>query len=204
MIRILLVHGSRLMRQALSVVLSREDDLDVPWELSADDDVLAVAARERPDLVVLDFALPDASGAGELCEKLCVRVPECRVLMLVDRRACTGLLPVLSRVTPRVGIVATEESLPRLVEGVRDLMQGKFVLDVELAVAALNAGKNPLTEREKDILRLAVQGEPAKEIAARLFLSAGTVRNYLSRVMSKTGARTRIEAVRRAQEAGWI
>jgi two-component system response regulator DesR len=192
------------MRQALSAVLSQEEDMKVAWELSAGDDVIGVAVREQPDVILLDFALPDAAAAGELCETLCVKMPDCRVLMLVDRRACAGLLPVLTRLTPRVGIVATEDSVPRLIQGIRQLMKGEFVLDVELAIAALNADKNPLTEREKDILRLAVQGAPAKEIAARLYLSAGTVRNYLSRVMAKTGARTRIEAVRRAQEAGWI
>jgi two-component system, NarL family, response regulator DesR len=204
LIQILLAHGSRLMRQALAAVLSQEDDMKVAWELSAGDDVIAVAVREEPDVVLLDFALPDAAAAGELCERLCSKMPDCRVLMLVDRRACTGLLPVLTRLTPHVGIVATEDSVPRLIQGIRQLMKGEFVLDVELAIAALNADKNPLTDREKDILRLAVQGAPAKEIAARLYLSAGTVRNYLSRVMAKTGARTRIEAVRRAQEAGWI
>lgn len=204
MIRILLVHGSRLIRQALSAVLSQEEDMEVGWELSAGDDVLGVTVREHPDVVLLDFALPDAAAAGELCEELCAKMPGCRVLILVDRRACAGLLPVLTRLTPAVGIVATEESVPRLIQGIRQLMEGKFVFDVELAIAALNANKNPLTEREKDILRLAVNGAPPKEIAARLYLSAGTVRNYLSRVMAKTGARTRIEAVRRAQESGWI
>jgi len=202
--RILLAHGSRLMRQALAAVISREEDLDVPWELANGDEVLAVAMRERPDVVLLDFALPDATTTGELCEKICAQVPDCRILMLVDRRACAGLLPILTRLTPRVGIVATEDSVPRLVDGIRQLMAGEFVLDVELAVAALNADRNPLTERERAILRLARKGEPAKEIAAKLYLSAGTVRNYLSRVMAKTGARTRIEAVRRAQDAGWI
>jgi two-component system response regulator DesR len=192
------------MRQALAAVISQEEDLEVPWELSAGDDLLAVAVRERPEVILLDFALPDAAAAGELCEKVCAQIPDCRVLMLVDRRACASLLPILTRLTPRVGIVAIEDSVPRLVQGIRQLMAGEFVLDVELAVAALNADRNPLTERERDILRLARKGEPAKEIAARLYLSAGTVRNYLSRVMAKTGARTRIEAVRRAQDAGWI
>jgi two-component system response regulator DesR len=192
------------MRQALAAVISQEADLEVPWEFSAGDDVLAVALRERPEVILLDFALPDAAATGELCEKICALVPDCRIIMLVDRRACAALLPILTRLTPRVGIVATEDSVPRLVQGIRQLMAGEFVLDVELAVAALNADKNPLTERERDILRLARKGEPAKEIAARLYLSAGTVRNYLSRVMTKTGARTRIEAVRRAQDAGWI
>jgi two-component system response regulator DesR len=192
------------MRQALAAVISQEEDLEVPWEFAAGDDVLAVALRERPEVILLDFALPDAVATGELCEKICAQVPDCRVLMLVDRRACAALLPILTRLTPRVGIVATEDSVPQLVQGIRQLMAGEFVLDVELAVAALNADRNPLTERERDILRLARKGEPAKEIAARLYLSAGTVRNYLSRVMAKTGARTRIEAVRRAQESGWI
>ena len=192
------------MRQALAAVISGEDDLEVPWQLARGDEVLALAMREQPDVILLDFALPDATATGELCEKICAQVPECRILMLVDRRACAGLLPILTRLTPRVGIVATEDSVPRLIEGVRQLMAGEFVLDVELAVAALNADRNPLTERERAILRLAQKGEPAKEIASRLYLSAGTVRNYLSRVMAKTGARTRIEAVRRAQDAGWI
>jgi two-component system response regulator DesR len=192
------------VRQALAAVISQEEDLEVLWELPAGDDVLAVATRERPEIILMDFALPDASAAGELCEKICAEIPDCRVLMLVDRRACAAMLPILTRLTPRVGIVATEDSVPRLVQGIRQMMAGEFVLDVELAVAALNADKNPLTERERDILRLARKGEPAKEIAAKLYLSAGTVRNYLSRVMTKTGARTRIEAVQRAQEAGWI
>jgi two-component system response regulator DesR len=78
------------------------------------------------------------------------------------------------------------------------------VLDTEVAVAALTAGDNPLTDREREVLRLALDGAPAKEIAKNLYLSTGTVRNYLSRILDKTGARTRIEAIRIAQEAGWI
>lgn len=204
MIRIMLIHGSRLVRQALASVLAQEADIEVPWDLSAGEDVVPEASRHRPDVIVLDLASPDVTAAGELCEAICGKLPECRVLTLVDRRACTGLLPLLTRLAPQVGVIATDEPVTRLVEGVRELVAGEFVLDVELAVAALNAGRNPLTEREKEILRLVVKGEPAAEIATHLFLSTGTVRNYLSRIMTKTGARTRIEAVRRAQEAGWI
>ena len=204
LIRIMLVHGGRLIRQALASVLDREDDMDVGWQLAPGEDVLPEAVQQRPDVIVLDFANSETGAAVDLCEAICGKLPECRVLALVDRRSCTGLLPILTKLTPQVGIIATEDPVTRLVHGVRELVAGEFVLDVELAVAALNAGKNPLTEREKGILRLLVKGEPPTEIARMLHLSTGTVRNYLTRIMTKTDARTRIEAVRRAQEAGWI
>lgn len=192
------------MRQALAAVIAGEEDLEVPWELSADDDIIAMTVKYHPDLVILDHALPDAATTGVLCAEICRALPGSRILVLIERRACAGLLPVLAHLTPQVGTISIEDSVPRLIDSVRKLMDGKFVVDVELAVAALNAGKNPLTQREKDVLRLALEGFPAKEIAARLYLSTGTVRNYLSKVLAKTGARTRIEAARRAQEAGWI
>jgi two-component system response regulator DesR len=84
------------------------------------------------------------------------------------------------------------------------LARGEPVLDVELAVAALTAKDNPLTDRELDVLRLARNGAPTKEIASNLYLSAGTVRNHLARIVLKTGARTRQDAIRIAQDAGWI
>lgn len=203
-IRILLAHGGTLLRGALAAVLAKEDDLQVVAELAHADDVLPAAQRDRPDIAVLDYALPGAATIAGLCSRLAAAVPGCAALVTVDRRSSAAVGPELARLVPRVGLIATEASPAALVDSVRRLARGEPVLDIELAVAALTARDNPLTDREREVLRLARDGAPTKEIARRLYLSTGTVRNYLARIVMKTGARTRLEAVRIAQEAGWI
>lgn len=204
MIQVLLGQRGTLFRGALATVLSAEPDLTVVAELDRADDILPIAAREQPDVAVLDASLPGPVTVGELCPALCQSLPACGVLILLDRPAGAGLGRSLARLAPRVGFIGIETSPSDLVEGVRQLARGEPVLDAELAVAALTAGDSPLTEREREVLRLAVDGAPPSEIAQALFLSTGTVRNYLSRILAKTGARTRIEAIRIAQDAGWI
>lgn len=204
MIRVLLAQRGRLVREALSAVLAAENDLEVVAQLAHADEVLPTARRDRPHVAVLDIALPGPTPVTELCPTLCTALPACGVLILLDRQSGPGVGRSLARLAPRVGFLSMETSPYDLVESVRQLARGEPVLDAEVAVAALTAGENPLTERECEVLRMAVDGAPAKEIAQKLFLSAGTVRNYLSRILAKTGARTRIEAIRIAQEAGWI
>ncbi|GAA4710228.1 response regulator transcription factor [Phytohabitans rumicis] len=204
MIRVLLGQRGRLLREALAAVMSAEDDLDVVAELAHADDVLPAARRDRPHVAVLDVALPGTLAVTELCPALCDALPACGVLILLDRHSGAGIGRALARLAPRVGLLGAETSPFDLIESVRQLARGEPVLDAEVAVAALTAGENPLTDRECEVLRMAIDGAPAKEIAQRLYLSAGTVRNYLSRILAKTGARTRIEAIRIAQESGWI
>ncbi|WP_240942829.1 response regulator transcription factor [Planosporangium thailandense] len=203
MIRILLGREGRVWREALASVLASSDGLEVVAELAHTDEVPVVAARERPDAVVLDHALPGSLTVPDLCEKLGVAAPRSVVLVLLDRRG-GALSTALARLAPRVGVLTTDATPWQLVDSVRQLIRGEPVLDAKVAVAALTARHNPLTDREREVLRLAADGAPAKEIAAQLYLSAGTVRNYLSRVIAKTGARTRIEAIRIAQGSGWI
>jgi two-component system response regulator DesR len=102
------------------------------------------------------------------------------------------------------GFVRKDGPPELLSEAIRRLAVGKKALDPDLAFAALNSDPNPLTHREADVLRLAAQGASTTEIASELYLSVGTVRNYLSRVISKTGARTRMEAIRIADRSGWL
>ncbi|HSV66889.1 MAG TPA: response regulator transcription factor [Mycobacteriales bacterium] len=204
MIRILLGHKDALWRGALAAVLSKEEDLQVVAELAGSDEVLAVTRQERPHLVVLDVALPGSLTTEELCSRLNSVLPECGVLLLLGRPLFTDLASTVARLAPRVGVVAVNVSPSQLVEAVRQVAHGKPVIDNGLAVAAMTGGDNPLTGREREVLRRALGGAPAKDIAAELYLSPGTVRNYLSRVVSKTGARTRIEAIRIAQHSGWI
>lgn len=202
-LRVLLGQRGTLLRSALAAVLSQQPDLEVVAELASREDVLPAAQRQNPHVAVLDFALPGTMPIDDLCWRLDRIRPACRVLLLADQEACARLA-VLAKLAPRVGLIATESSPAHLVDSVRRLARGDAVLDAELAVAALHGNGNPLTQREREVLQLAVDGAPAKEIARRLSLNVGTVRNYLSRSLSKTGARTRIEAIRIAQEAGWI
>jgi two-component system response regulator DesR len=203
-IRILLAHKATLLRRALAAVLSQEEDLHIVAELARGDDVLPVAMRERPHVVVLDQAVPGSAALFDVCTRLHGALPDCGVLLVLDRCEPVGAGVALARLVPRVGLIATEASPAQLIESVRRIARGEPVLDIDLAVAALTAKDSPLTARERQILRLAAGGAPVKEIAAQLFLCTGTVRNYLSRIVTKTGGRTRIEAIRIAQEAGWI
>ncbi|ONI68351.1 helix-turn-helix transcriptional regulator [Kribbella sp. ALI-6-A] len=199
MIRVLLGHRGTLVRGALAAVLSREPDFDVLADVDRSDDVLA-AVRLRPHVVVLDPQLPGKVGIEDLCRKLTGR----GVLVLVDHEAIAATSMALVKQAPRIGLIATDATTEQLVEAVRDVAKGLPVVDVRLAVAALRAGDNPLTDRECEVLRQVTTGATAQEIARTLSLSAGTVRNYLSRILTKTGARSRIEAIRKAQDAGWI
>jgi two-component system response regulator DesR len=199
-IRVVLGHHGALVRGALAAVLAKEADLEVLAEIDKAGDVLPVVASGRPHVVVLDSELAGERGIEELCR----RMPGQGVLILIDRDAVSGASLGLVRLAPRVGFVDTDASPAELVEAVRHLARGTPVLDPRVAVAALRAVANPLTGREREVLRLVITGATAQEIARSLSLSAGTVRNYLSHIFTKTGARSRIEAVRKAQEAGWI
>ncbi len=198
-IRVALGHRGTLVRGALAAVLARENDLDVVAELDRSEDVLQVAGR-RPDVFLLDPHLPGRLRIEELCRKLAGR----GVLVLIDHEAIAATSLALVKQAPRIGLIATDATTDLLVQAVRDVAKGLPVVDVRLAVAALKAGDNPLTDRECEVLRHVTTGATAQEVARTLSLSAGTVRNYLSRILAKTGSRSRIEAIRKAQDAGWI
>lgn len=200
MIRVVLGHRGNLVRGALAAVLSQEADLDVVAQLEGADDALKTVAREKPQVIVLDPMLNGQMGIEELCGRL----PQGKVLLLIDQESVAAKRQALIRLAPRVGSIATDASPADLADAVRHMAGGRPVLDVELAVAALQAEDNPLTPRECEILQLVMTGATAQEVARKLCLSAGTVRNHLSRILAKTGARSRIEAIRKAQDAGWI
>jgi two-component system response regulator DesR len=204
MTRILLEHGCRLYREVLSAVMSREQDLDVIHQVARVDEVPRIAERMRPDVAVLVSPRAEEVQIEELSQTLSKAPPDCSVLVVLDRRARESAACRLARLAPRVGIIAAESTVDDLVTGVRRIAKGQPVLDVELAVAALTAGVNPLTDRECEILWLVRKGATTFDVAKALCLSIGTVRNYLSQILVKTGARTRIEAIRTADEAGWI
>jgi two-component system, NarL family, response regulator DesR len=204
LIRVLLALKDSLWRGVLAEVVDREQDMKVVAEIGSASQVVPAAGRERPDVALIERSIPGAYGAEELCAELTRRVPGCGVLMLLDRPQYGDIRDLVAQLGTRVGFTVTDVSPRRLLDDVRKVAQGNPVMDIEVAAVAMAAAGNPLTWRERDVLRRAVSGAPAKEIAAELYLSIGTVRNYLSRIVAKTGARTRIEAIRIAQDSGWI
>jgi two-component system response regulator DesR len=200
--RVLIAQDRTLIRGALAALLDREDDIAVVAEAAECADIVGQATRSRPDVVVLDLDLLGLDYLSAL-QSLVIKLPGTGLLVLTDLRQSSLLASTLPR-ERRVGFVTKEAPPARLAEAVRLMARGEPAVDPELAVHALTNRDNPLTRREREVLGMAAAGAPAKEIAAKLFLSAGTVRNYLSSSIGKTGARTRIEAIRIAQDAGWL
>ncbi|GAA1750152.1 DNA-binding response regulator [Nonomuraea sp. AD125B] len=201
MIRILLAEDMHMIRSALTALLSLESDIEVAAEVTRGDEIVPTALRVRPDVAVVDIDLPVLDGitaAAELRERL----PSCRILILtalgrpgqMRRALAAGIEAFLVKDAPG----------DRLADAVRRTAAGLRVLDAELVSAAMEYGESPLTPREATVLREAARGASAEDIAARLHLSSGTVRNYLTAAITKTGARNKIDAIRVAEDAGWL
>ena len=186
------------------MLLNHQDGMTVTDHAATREEVAAVAGAQVPHIIVLHHALPGAITMGELCRSLCEQLPSCAVLLVVDCQTCCALGPDVVELAPRVGMVAVDSKPSEFVAAVRNLARGEPVLDPAVAVAAITAKANPLTPREKEILGQARYGTPSNDIAAKLSLSTGTVNNYLSRIISKTGARSRLEAIHIAASSGWI
>ncbi|KIR67007.1 response regulator transcription factor [Micromonospora harpali] len=198
MIRTLLALDGALVRGALSLVLAAEEDIHVVGEVGRGDAVDQAVRAGRPDVAVVDF---DLINEGRAMVDPATAQP-CPLLVLADPRRARGLHGVFAP-GRTVGILASDVAPQRVVDGVRRLARRESVVDAELVMAAL-AADCPLTARETEVLRLTAAGAPVAEVAGSLRLSCGTVRNHLGRIARKTGARTRIEAVRFARESGWI
>ncbi len=203
MIRILLVAQTGLWRKALAAVLSYQDDIEVVAELTRLDGAAAsIAHGSRPDVVVFD--IDPLAGGADLVDTRDVNdaLSDCALLILVDPVAPRAIRDVLG---PRVrGVFGKDGGPYGLVQYIRWVAEGRRVIDPTLSVAALCAPANPLTTREREILRVAKSGVPSSEIAARMHLAVGTVRNHLSTIIRKTGSRNRMEAIRAAEAAGWL
>ena len=197
-IRVLLAMKLGLLRGALADVLSRQGDIKVVATPEHGDQVVRVALRQRPDVVVIEVDTPALAIVGELRGKL----PACRIVALAATKPASVARGLFA--ADVLGVIDKDARAPRLVEAIRDVARGQSVVDSSLAVAALTAESNPLTSREVDVLRMAADGASGPEIARNLCLSPGTVRNYLSNVTTKTRARSKADAVRIARESGWV
>ncbi|MFI7039705.1 response regulator transcription factor [Microbispora rosea] len=201
MIRVVLAEDQSMVRGALASLLGLEPDIEVVGEASDGDEVIGVAEATRPDVALLDIEMPGRDGISA-AEELRRRVPGCRVVILT-----TFGRPGYLRRAMEAGAVAflvKDSPASELAAAIRRVLRGERVIDPGLAAAALSAGPNPLSPRERDVLSAAADGSTINDIALRLHLSEGTVRNYLSAAIHKTGARNRIEAVQKAQAQGWL
>lgn len=200
-IRVALVIGSSLVRYALAALLSGEKDIEVVAGLAPGDQVVPTIVRQQPHVAVLDVELGGAAMLS-ISESLHERLPQCQLIVLAAARR-PGLV-VRALDIPIAGAVDIDSPPKRLLTTIRQVVRGERMIDPALAVAALAVSGSPLTPRELTVLDLAASGASPSEIAKQLFLTDGTVRNYLSRIISKLEARSRIDAIRIAREAGWI
>jgi two-component system, NarL family, response regulator DesR len=201
MIRILLAEDQSMVRGALAALLAFEPDLEVVAQVSSGDQVVAVAEEARPDVALLDIEMPGIDGI-EAAARLRRVLPECRILILTTFGRPAYLRRAME--AGASGFLVKDAPAERLANAIRRTATGERIVDPELAAAALQDAESPLTARERDVLEAGARGSPVSEIALRLHLSEGTVRNYLSTAIGKTGARNRTEAWRIARDRGWL
>ncbi|MFJ4498995.1 response regulator transcription factor [Streptomyces sp. NPDC088864] len=201
MIRLLLAEDQSMVREALAALLGLEPDIEVVAQVARGDEVVAAAREHAVDVALLDIEMPGMTGI-DATARLRETLPDVKVVVVTTfgrpgylRRAMeSGADAFLVKDAPAA----------QLAEAVRKVLAGERVIDPGLAAAALADGANPLTDREREVLRTAADGSTNAEIAAALHLSQGTVRNYLSMAIQKMAARNRAEAVRMAREKGWL
>jgi two-component system response regulator DesR len=200
-IRLLLADDQELIRKALAALLDLEEDFTVVASVGRGDEVVAAAKGSGAEVALLDIEMPGIDGLAAAAV-LSQQVPACRSLILTT----FGRPGYLRRAMDAGanGFVVKDAPAEQLADAIRRVAAGERVVDPALAAETLAHGASPLTSRERDVLVAAREGTTVAEIASRLYLSEGTVRNYLSAAIAKTGARNRAEASRIAEDQGWL
>jgi two-component system response regulator DesR len=200
-IRVLLAEDQAMVRGALAGLLSLESDIEVVAQVARGDEVVASAKDHAPDVALLDIEMPGMDGL-DAAAALARELPSCKILMLTT----FGRPGYLRRAMEQgaAGFLLKDAPAEELARAIRAAVRGERVVDPGLAAAALSEGSSPLTPREHDVLAAAREHATVADIASALYLSPGTVRNYLSSAIGKVGARNRGEAIRAAEEKGWL
>lgn len=200
-IKLLLADDQALVRSALAALLALEADFEVVAEVGRGDEVVAAAIENQPDVVLLDIEMPGLDGLAAAAA-LSHEAPGIRVIILTTFGRPGYLRRAME--SGALGFVVKDAPAEQLADAVRRVAAGERVVDPALAAATLAGGASPLTGRERDVLVASRDGATVSDIAAKLFLSEGTVRNYLSAAIAKTGVRNRVEAYREADHRGWL
>jgi two-component system, NarL family, response regulator DesR len=200
-LKILLAEDVAMVRGALVALIELEPDLKVVAAIENGADIVPTALAEQPDIAIIDIDLPGLDGlsaAARLHEEL----PACRTLILTNLgRAGTLRRALEAHVS---GYLLKDAPPEQLATAIRNVAAGRRVIDPSLALSTWDGGQNPLSAREHEVLRLAADGSAPDEIAVALHLSAGTVRNYLTTIVSKLHARNRVDAIKTAYDQGWL
>ena len=200
MIRIVIAEDQRILRGALGALLDFEEDMEVVGQAENGEEALKLICQLQPDICLLDIEMPLKSGL-EVAADLKQRDTPCKVIMLT-----TFARPGYFERAVKAGVhgyLLKDGSVDDLAESIRRVMKGKHEFAPELIINTYHQD-NPLTQREQDLLKLAAEGKTSKEISTQLFLSEGTVRNYMSEALQKLEAKNKIEAITVAKEKGWI
>jgi two-component system response regulator DesR len=200
-IRVLLAEDQGMIRGALASLLGLEPDIEVVAQVARGDEVLAAAQSVDPDVALLDIEMPGATGLEALAE-LRGALPRCRILILTTFGRPGYLRRAME--TGASGFLLKDAPAQELASAIRRAVAGERVVDPGLAAAALSEGESPLTAREREVLAASRNYATVADIAGALYLSPGTVRNHLSSVMQKLDARNRAEALKLAEEKGWL
>ena len=200
-IRIMIAEDQAMVRQALVALLGLEPDIEVVAQAATGDEALAMAGKHQPDVAVLDIEMPGPSGI-DVARQLRQDGFGGQVV-IVTTFGRPGYLRA-AMAAGASGFLLKDAPAVQLAQAIRRVAVGERVVDPALAAAALAEGESPLTVRETDVLGAAASHDAISEIASRLHLSPGTVRNHLSAAMQKLGARNRAEAVQMAQRKGWL
>jgi len=200
-IRILLAEDQAMVRGALTALLHLEDDIEVVAEVSQGDHVLEAAMKSQPDVALLDVEMPGSDGLSA-ARALHKSLPSCRIVILTTFGRSGYLRRAME--SGAVGFLLKDAPADQLAVAIRRVMAGERVVDPDLALSALSDGDNPLTPRERDVLRASLDGTSTADIATQLYLSEGTVRNHISTAIQKLNVQNRIEAAHLAKEKGWL
>lgn len=198
MIRIVIAEDQQLLLGALGTLLSMEEDMEVVGKAKNGEEVLSLVEKWKPDVCIMDIEMPVKTGL-DAAEAL--RDDECKVIVLTTF-ARTGYFE-RARQANVSGYLLKDSPSEELANSIRAIMAGRKVYAPELIDMAYEEG-NPLTEREEQVLKLIADGKTTKEIAGQLYLTNGTVRNYVSTIMDKLNVNNRIEAISRLKEKGWF
>lgn len=201
MIRVLLAEDQAMVRQALAALLRLEEDIEIVAQAARGDEALSAALETQPDVALLDIEMPGGGGLNA-AQALHERLPACRIVILTTFGRSGYLRQAME--SGAVGFLLKDAPAAELVNAIRRVMVGERVVDPDLALTALSEGDNPLTRREREVLKASLAGASIADIAARLYLSEGTVRNHLSIAIQKMGSRNRTEAARLAEQKGWL
>lgn len=200
-IRLLIADDLAMVRGALAALLDLENDLEVVGQVGRGDEVVDACREHRPEVVLMDVEMPGMDGIAASAA-LRRAMPEVRVLVVT-----TFGRPGFLRRAMQAGVqgfVVKDTPATQLADAVRRVNEGLRVVDPQLAADSLAFGESPLTAREAEVLKAASDGGTVADIARSVHLSEGTVRNHLSSIIGKTGGRTRADALRIADENGWL